>query len=139
MNVEKSKEINKVVLHKRDGELITGFTDENSIKEQVRITTRKGKEQFFPLAELKAIFFVRDFKGDAGYHEFKLGERQPVSDMVWARLEFFDGEILEGRLKNDLSILRSDGLFLWPVDEQTNNEVVFATRDAINSFSILGV
>ena len=53
------------------------------------------------------------------------------------RLKFFDGETLEGRIENNVSLLLSGGFYLWPSDSETNNECAYVSKAALVDFAIL--
>lgn len=132
--------LGKVVVRTRDGGVICGFSSEGHIKEdEVTYISRDGKEQARPLDDLKAVFFVRDFKGDSDYREVKFFKKQDESKWLWVRITFFDEEVIEGRVQNDKELLFSNGFYLWPSDEETNNELVYIVKSAIRDFVILGL
>ncbi len=129
--------LSKVVVRKQDGEVIHGFAGERMLDKDVRILDRKGKERSFELADLKAVFFVHDFEGDPDYQDLRFLGKQEPSSMVWVRIEFQDGEVLEGKVRNNIDLLSSHGLYVWPSDQETNNKRTFVVRRAIKSFAFL--
>ncbi|RPI26776.1 MAG: hypothetical protein EHM61_10690 [Acidobacteria bacterium] len=129
--------LQKVVLHHRTGAITLGFAYQTDFGEDIKIITREGKEQTLPVYDLKAVFFVREFKGDPKYEEIKFLVKMPVSPTVWVRAQFSDGEILEGRVSNGLDLLTQPGFYLSPSDRETNNLRVFVVKSALASFAIL--
>ena len=132
--------LGKVVVRTRDGSVLCGFSSEGHITEdEVTYISRDGKEQTRSLEELKAVFFVRDFQGDSDYSEIKFFKKQDHNKWLWVRITFFDEETVEGRVQNDRELLFSNGFYLWPSDEETNNELVYIVKSAIKGFVVLGI
>lgn len=129
--------LRKVVLRDRDGNTTFGFSYQTELSDEIRIITREGKDQTVCLSQLKAVFFVRDFKGDPKYQPVQFLNKAPTSEKLWVRVEFTDGEVLEGRVNNSLDLLVQAGFYLWPSDHETNNLSVFIPKSAIASFAVL--
>lgn len=127
----------KIVAHQRDGKLVKGFAAFEGCQEDIFVICRNGKKVSLELSELKAVFFVRDFNGNAERREFKFSKSQSVGNYVWVAVEMFDGEILEGRVENNVDFVLDDGFFLYPTDEFSNNEKVLVAKAAVKGFSVL--
>jgi hypothetical protein len=87
------------------------------------------------LSDLKAVFFVRDFIGNAAYHErksFAPGERSAGRRV---HVVFRDNEVLVGSTDGDLSSLPE--LFVTPADPASNNIRVYAVSTAIRQVRYL--
>ena len=80
-----------------------------------------------PVSQLKAVFFVRDFAGDAAYTE-----RKSFADVVQGRrieVTFLDDEVMVG---STLSYRpQGSGFFLTPADSNGNNLRVFIGPSAV--------
>jgi hypothetical protein len=87
------------------------------------------------VADLKALFFVRDFDGDAAYTEQK--DFAPGTPPHGRRLQvtFKDGETLVGTTTG----YQPDrtGFFLLPADSQSNNERCFIVAAAVKAVRFL--
>ena len=129
--------LHKVIVRTRDGKVIPGFANQEAIKKTLKIITPQAKEQTFDTEKIKAVFFVKDFKGDPGYDEIKFLNKESASSMIWVRVGFFDGEVLEGKIANNLELLCSPGFYLWPSDPDTNNKFVYIIKSALRDFTIL--
>lgn len=129
--------LQKVIVRTRDGEVIPGFANPDRISTTLKIITQQGKEQKFSIDKLKAVFFVKDFQGNPEYDEIKFLNKQSVSSMVWVRVEFFDGEILEGKIPNNMELISSPGFYLSPSDRDTNNKRVYVVKSALKNFTFL--
>jgi hypothetical protein len=123
-----------------DGRLIKGYTNDffpNKPLFHVRSLDSdpadKGVE--VSVKELKAVFFVKDFAGNAAYNEeknFPEGQR-PTGRKV--EVTFSDGEVLVGfTLGYDPN---RPGFFGAPSDAQSNNLRVFVISGAVSKFRYL--
>jgi hypothetical protein len=127
----------KVVVHTLDQQVIHGTTDQAEVTTPFRIRTREDETQNFELEDLKAVFFVKEFEGDPTHEEIHHLDRDRAPEVVWAQVQYQDGEILEGRIRNQLETLRSPGFYLWPTDDGSNNEKVYVVKSALTDFVIL--
>jgi hypothetical protein len=122
----------KIVVRYTDGKIMKGYTqDFHSTKPQFSlwpsINATPSEQAVIRLAALKAVFFVRDFNGNAGYNERKIfGERG-----AGRRIEvtFADGEVVLGTTLN----YRPDGqgFFVNPVDPAANNTRIFVVSATV--------
>ncbi|HEY2934584.1 MAG TPA: hypothetical protein VGK99_22840 [Acidobacteriota bacterium] len=129
--------LRKVIVRTRDGKVTAGFAREDTIKDEVGILTRQGKDEVFNIEDIKAIFFVKDFDGDPKHEEFKFFTKQPISEKIWVRVELVDGEILEGAVKNNVDLQNLHGFYLWPSDKDANNEIAYIPRSFVRRLTIL--
>ena len=87
------------------------------------------------LAELKAVFFVKDLIGDAAYNEGKAFEAdlKPAGRKV--QVEFRDGETVVGTTQG----YQPDrpGFFVVPVDPKSNNDRCFIVMAAVKNVTFL--
>lgn len=124
-----------VVVHFKNGDLKKGYTKNFSfIRETfdlVEVDTESLEEKEalqIQVEELKAVFFVKAFGGDPGYHPNpkKAPERYGFGERV--EILFHDKELLVGytqRYKKE-----NNGFILYPADPQTNNEIIAVIRSA---------
>ena len=128
----------KIVVRYRDGRLSKGFThDFHPSRSQFSlwpsVTATPSERMFVPASQLKAVFFVRDFAGNADYIE----QRSFDSAVEGRRIEvtFGDDEVLVG----STLAYRTDGLgfFLTPADSRGNNLRVFVVSSAIRHVRFL--
>lgn len=87
------------------------------------------------IRDLKAIFFVKDLKGNPAYNEGKsfTDDREPQGRNV--RVVFNDGEVLVGTTIG----YQPDriGFFLVPVDPKSNNDRCFVVLAAVESVTFV--
>lgn len=129
----------KVVVRALDGRLFKGFSKADFIGDEVQLIDAKGNPTKIPLGELKAVFFVRDFQGKPEYDEVRFFAKEPPRPWLWVRVRFTDGEVLEGRVRNNLSLLDPKGFYIWTSDEEANHEMAFVVKAALEEFTVLGL
>jgi hypothetical protein len=125
----------EVVLHYRSGQtvrcwLLQEFTPGVS---RVEAEAADGEVLQIPLQELKAVFFLKDVRRRR--LEMHTGENSSGEPRgAKARVEFADGEIINGRVGHysvdDL------GFFLQPSAVESNNDRVFVVASALYSVDI---
>jgi hypothetical protein len=123
----------KVVARYIDGRVIKGLSQDffpNKDRFHVYSADKtSGEAVEVWVKELKAIFFVRDFVGDAQYNERKgyIQGDKPSGRKI--EVTFKDGEVLVGTtLGYDPA---RPGFFLFPADPKSNNIRVFAVTLAL--------
>jgi len=129
----------KVVVRYVDGRRVKGFSQDffpNKDRFHVYPAAKpSGETVEVLLKELKAIFFVKDFVGNAMHHERKEyieGEKPSGRKM---EVTFKDGEVLVGTtLGYDPS---RTGFFIFPADPKCNNIRVFAISTAVKKVRFL--
>jgi hypothetical protein len=127
----------KVVVHFRDGRLLKGFASrpEGSVSSlDVLPLDQRDQAVTVRLESVKAIFFVKDFGGDAGYTESKaFSDDEPYRP---GRVTFHmeDGELLVGVVEDYQP--DSAGFFMTPVDSRSNNLRCFVGAAAITRASM---
>ncbi|MGH9616659.1 MAG: DUF6982 domain-containing protein [Acidobacteriaceae bacterium] len=93
----------------------------------------------FRLEEAKAVFFVRTFTGSPAQRDVRFFDSLSIHPYLWVRVTFQDGEIMEGRIANDINLLTKNAFQLFPVDELTNNRSLFVPKISLSSFQIIGL
>ena len=127
----------EVVLRFRDGHLtrcilMREFTP---LDFAVEAETDDGETIQINISDLKAIFFLKDPRRRGA--EMQVGVRvgEPSAGAP-ARVEFFDGEIVHGRVQEYR--MENSGFFLYPTSPESNNEMIFVVARAINTLSLEG-
>lgn len=139
--MEQKNARNKVVAHFVDGRLLKGYThDFTPIRDTFHLTSQLeedfGTTYEVNVTELKAIFFVRTFKGNVGYKEKKRYEDVDSSRLrgMRIRVEFVDGEVIRG-ISLGYSKTKK-GFFVVPVDPMSNNERVYVVAASVRDVKI---
>ena len=121
----------KIVVHYADGRVAKGHTgDFNPARPTFTLAPVgdgvSSESVTVRLADLKAVFFVKDFAGDPEYTEWKRFVEPRLGQQV--ALKFQDGEVMVGAM---LPLSTTEGFLLFPADRGSNNEKVFVVRGAI--------
>jgi hypothetical protein len=90
-------------------------------------------------ADLKALFFVNSFDGQASRKRMNFHSRTPIVDGIWMRVKFLDGEVMEGIAYNSLRYLVDPGFFMLPTDPESNNKLVYVLKAWIADHHVLGM
>ena len=123
----------KVVIRYLDGRVMKGFTQDffpNKDRFHLHHAAKSSGESVeVMLKDLKAIFFVQDFEGNAQYSERKsYGEGERAQGRK-VEVTFADDEMLVG------STMGYDpnrpGFFIFPADPKSNNIRVFAVSSSV--------
>ena len=127
---------NKVVAHYNDGRLLKGFThDFTPARDSFHLTSQLeedfGATYEVELADLKAVFFVKTWKGNLVYKEKKRFEETDTSHLRGLKIKvvFKDGETLRG-VSLGYSKAKK-GFFVIPLDPRSNNERVYVISAAV--------
>jgi hypothetical protein len=135
-------EQNKLVVRYRDGRTLRGQTaDFVPARPSFHLVptdpsgARSGAVVEVQLADLKALFFVKDLVGNPAHAEateFAPGDTRPGRRI---RVEFLDGEVLVG---TTLGYQASrPGFFVIPADPRSNNQRCFVVSGAVKAVTLL--
>ena len=126
---------NLVVVGYRDGRREKGSTfDFVPTKGTFHLESVEGGMREIQVADLKAIFFVRDLAGDPNRqnrNEFDVNRSLHGRRI---RVEFLDGELLVGTTQGYQP--ERVGFFVAPADHEANHERVFVVRAATRAVTL---
>lgn len=130
----------KIVVRFADGKIIKGYTHDFypnkplfHMASSIDDISQGGAT--IQIKDLKAVFFVKDFTGNASYNEKK---DLCATDQVHGRkieVQFKDGEILIGTTVGYTP--DRPGFFLLPIDAKSNNERIFIVSIAVKKVRFL--
>jgi hypothetical protein len=89
--------------------------------------------------DVKAVFYVNSFEGDSDHKELNFHSRAPIVHGIWVRLQFRDGEVMEGIIYNSIRYLVDPGFFLLPTDPDSNNRLVYVRKSWLSDYRVLGM
>ncbi len=124
---------NKIVIHLKNGSIMKGNTsDFFQNKKSFHIVLLDGKIEEIDVERLKAVFFVKDLKGDARYL-YQYDGVVPGGGKKIA-VDFPDGETIIGYVLGYSP--QRQGFMLTPADSKGNNERIFIVNSATRSVDL---
>lgn len=90
-------------------------------------------------ADAKAVFYVNNFEGDSQHRPLNFHSPSPIVHGIWVRVEFIDGEVMEGIVHNTLRFLVDPGFFVAPTDPESNNQLAYVMKSWLKDLRVLGV
>jgi len=130
----------KVVVLLLDRKSSKGYLNPASLgrSDAIDLLTLDGEHESIDLRDVKAIYFVREFK-EPFEPERKTFLSRPKLDGLWVRLRFRDEDVIEGIVSNNLLDLLDAGVQLTPPDLHGNVLHMFIPRSALAEMKVLGV
>lgn len=130
----------KVIVRKTDRDTVNGYVAPSHFVHdgKLELLNTTGNVVGIELADIKCVFFVRDF-GDSDSLSRKTFTTRPRAEGLWVRIKFKDGEVLEGLMPNDLSLTTAEGFLINPPDLRSNVQRMFVPRTALESLNVLAV
>ena len=108
--------------------------------ETIRLTpTEGGPAQVMPVSDAKAVFFVSTFDGDTEHEALHFHQHAPILPGLWVRVQFQDGEEIEGFVSNSQEYVLGSGFFIMPTDPDGNNRLIYVLKSRLKGFSVLGI
>ena len=90
------------------------------------------------IKDVKAIFYVHNFDGDANHKEMSFYGKSPIVHGIWMRVQFLDGEVIEGIVHNSIRYLLDPGFFLVPTHPGSNNRLIYISKSQLADHRVLG-
>jgi hypothetical protein len=129
----------KVVIRKLNRDTLSGYVgSEFIVEDRVEVLNTSGNVVQIDLADIKGVFFVREF-GDSEAPARKTFASRPRSEGLWVRMRFRDNEVMEGMMPNDLAQVSPVGFFVNPPDTRSNTQRIFVPRTALTEIKVLAV
>ncbi len=130
----------KVIVLLSDRSSLRGYLNPARLGQADRadLLTPDGEHVSLPLAQIRTIYFVREFTDDFA-PDRKAFLSRPKLDGLWVRLQFSDGENMEGVVPNDLLTLLDNGVQITPPDLNSATLRMFIPRSALAEMTVLGV
>jgi hypothetical protein len=130
--------MNRIVARFQDGRVLKGFTaDFLPAKDHFHVSAEGEPQGAKPVAvqvaELKALFFVKTFEGDAGHKD--ANDPAVAGPGRRIRVVFKDGETIVGTTQGYDKT--RPGFFIIPSDRGSNNERCFVVAAATGEVTFL--
>jgi hypothetical protein len=134
-----SSTVKMVVVRRFDRENLAGFVNPLSYLQphDVELLKPDGALVLLSYNEVKSVCFVKDFEAEAESRRIFL--TRPKLEGLWVRMQFRDGEIMDGILPNNLLAWEIAGYTVIPPEPDANNQRVFVPRSALKTIQVLGV
>lgn len=131
----------KVTIERFEREPVHGFVNLQAFvrPEGVELLSVAGAVLAIPWSEVKTVRFVRDFLAVKPALERQVFLTRPKSEGLWVRLQFRDGDNLEGVLPNNLLLLEPGGFTIVPPDAAANTQKIYVPKTALTGMQVLGV
>ena len=127
-------EPNKVVVKFKDNTLAKGKTsDFFPNKKQFHLENLNGEIVEISIEDLKALFFVKDFKGNKNHKKKYIDEIAAGGRKI--RIRFLDGETVIGYTLGYSP--DRQGFYMTPADLKGNNERIFVVKSATDKVEFL--
>ena len=91
-----------------------------------------------PLDGVKAIFFVKSFEGK-WHDDLRFHDHLPPPQCLWVRATFLDGEVIEGLINNTSHYVTHTGFYMFPIDPEGNNLLMYVMKNRVKDFQVLGL
>jgi len=132
--------MNRIVARYQDGHLVKGITNDFLPAKDVfhllpSESTPGAKPMEVKVAELKALFFVKEFAGDPKHQELQEFEPTVPAFGRKIRVVFKDGEVLLGTTQGYQP--GRSGFFVLPADRRSNNERCLVVTAAAQEVSFV--
>ena len=131
---------NKIIVKYKDGKIVKGWsTDFGPNKEIFHLHPLEeyGKDILeIEISSLKAVFFVKDYKGEKNYKKVRTFKDQPqgIPSQRKIVIIFKDGENFYGTTHSYNP--ERKGFFVYPIDPKDNNDRVFVINPAVSSVKL---
>jgi hypothetical protein len=131
----------KAYLCRMDTSYIEGYVSPQTYQrpDGVEILRRSAEVTVVPYAEIRAVYFVKEFDGPPNESEKRVFGSRPKLDGLWVRLTFRDDEVFEGVIQNDLLLMGPHGITITPPDAASNTQRIFVPQQSLKELKVLSV
>lgn len=130
----------KVIVLRFDREAMPGYVSPSAFLQEggAEVLSPDGAVTLLPLADLKAICFVKEWDQPAGWRDRRAFGSRPKVEGLWVKLVFRDADWLEALIPNRVTELMEPGLMCTPPDTG-NTQRLYIPRSALSAGEVLGV
>ncbi len=138
----------KVIVRSFSGALAWGYLPQDGFVDGdgVDLLDSAGRVSRLVLSEIKTIAIVKDFNSDDEVDPERMGRKsflgRPRGEGLWLKVEFRDGDLLEGLVHFDVQFMDvfmvDYGFRMVPPDARSNTQSLFIPRVAVTKVEVLG-
>jgi hypothetical protein len=110
---------------------------EELVPPPLQITSETTSESV-ALEGAKGVFFVKSLEG-ASHEDLRFFDHLEPLAALWIRVTYFDGEVIEGIIRNDSTFAFKRHFFMAPVDPEGNNTLILVIKSQLSNLQILGL
>lgn len=135
----------KVIARKLTQDWVAGYLPSSSFFHNgtLELLALDGKTLQLDADGLKWICYVRDFNsGEAANPERLLRKTftgRPRTEGLLLRIRLTDGDLIEGLVANDISLISGEGVFLTPPDVRSNTQRIWISPSAIAELEVIAL
>jgi hypothetical protein len=104
----------------------------------IRVRRLDGVLEEITLTQTQGVYFVKEFE-EPSSHTNLLFYNLPPTELLWVRLVFNNGEVIEGMIDNGPQAVLEPGFLMTPTDPTGNNRFIFVMKNQIRDFKVLGL
>lgn len=104
----------------------------------IRVRRLDGVLEEIALIQTQGVYFVKEFEEDKN-HANLLFYTVPTMELLWARLTFKSGDVIEGLIDNGPHLVMEPGFLVTPTDPTGNNRFIFVMKSQLKDFKVLGL
>lgn len=130
-------EINRIVLHYKNGNVVKGMTrDFIPEKPKFHLIHQDESIEEIDTESLKAIFFVKSYEGKKDYSEVKgFSKADPITFRgMKIKVTFLDNEVIYGATMGYNKARK--GFFITPADPDSNNIRIYVVASAVKEVKL---
>src|ERR1700735_1370525 len=135
----------KAIFRKFSRDWVAGYLPADNFVQsgQVEMLDLDGKVVMLALDDLKWICYVRDFNSGELNNPERLVRKtfagRPRGEGLFVRVRLKDGDLIEGRAGNALSLVLRDGLYLTPPELRSNPQRLWIPRTSLEELEVVTV
>jgi hypothetical protein len=131
----------KVLITRFDRDSIAGFVSPQTylLADGLELMSPEGAVGVIPYSEIKLVCFIRDFQQGEPRRELRLFSTRPKMEGLWIRMQFRDGDAMDGMLSNNLLQMENYGFSVIPPDPGFQNQRIFVPKAALAGVQVLGI
>lgn len=104
----------------------------------IRVRRLDGVLEEISLVQTQGVYFVKEFE-ESSAHENLLFFNMKPEELLWVRLTFRNGEVMEGLIDNGAQLLVEPGFLVTPTDPTSNYLFIFVMKTQVQDFKVLGL